>query len=485
MQILSWLFLFISWLDITLSQNELLKQFSKSEKSISIDTGKREFPNILIITVDNVGYGDYRLFNNESPIKTPNLDHMANDGAILTNFYSAGATCSVSRATLLTGRIPQRNKLDFQLGGLSGNYGIGLRHSEILIPQIIKSSPGNYATAAYGKWNIGFAPGSRPTDRGFDEFLGIASGNADHFSHVYAGKHDLYHNTESLNRHGEYSTDMFADATIDFIQKNAALSKPWFVYLPFDAPHSPGDRNIAPGEQNIFKAPEHAFDPYGLSPDEKDPAKRYHAVVTAIDLAMGRILHTIDSLNLSENTFIFFYSDNGANVKAIQERITGVQFSTNYPLRGGRSTLYEGGIKVPAVVKWKGKIKPGITIPTRLWSPDLFVACAKIAGADLPEDRFIDGKNPLPVLYGQTDFSPHASLFFEMGNFDALHWGDWKIVKENQEDPWQLYNIKEDISEEENVSSLRPDIVKKLESAFDQKKGEIQNSLELEKIINK
>lgn len=430
-------------------------------------------PNILIITVDNVGYGDFSVYNGESPIIAPNIERLAQEGARLTNFYTAGATCTVSRASLLTGRIPRRHKLVEQLSGVSGNYGIGLRHSEILIPMMLKNAPEEYATGAFGKWNIGFAPGSRPTERGFDEYLGIASGNADHYSHVYAGKNDLYHNTESINRHGEYSTDMFANAAIDFIEKNTDQSKPWFVYLPFDAPHHPGDRNIGPDEENIWKAPDHAFEAYGISPNEKNPKMRFNAVVTAIDMAIGRVLNTLDSLGISENTFVFLYSDNGAFYPYLD-------IQSNAPLKGAGVTLWEGGIRVPALVRWPGKIRANSVIDTRLWSLDLFTACAKLGEAELPEDRFIDGKNPIPVLTGQTIHSPHATLFFEYRNFAALHWKSWKIIREGPEEDWQLYNLKEDISETTNLAGKRKDIVDKLSVAFEQKKSEMENYLKIE-----
>lgn len=430
-------------------------------------------PNILIITVDNIGYGDFRVYNKQSPIITPNIERMAREGAILTNFYTAGATCTVSRAALLTGRLPQRNKLVEQLAGIPGNYGTGLRESEILIPQMLKKAPTAYATGAFGKWNIGFAPGSRPTERGFDEYLGIASGNADHFTHVYAGKKDLYHNTESIDRTGEYSTDLFADAAIAFIKTNAMASKPWFVYLPFDAPHHPGERNIGPEEENIWKAPDYAFKPYGISPDEKDPKKRFNAVVTAIDMAIGRVLDKLEDFNISDNTFIFLYSDNGAFYPYLD-------IQSNAPFKGAGVTLWEGGIRVPALVKWPGKIKANTVIDTRLWSLDLFPACAKLANAEMPRDRFIDGKNPLPVLFGETVHSPHATLFFEYRNFAALHWDDCKIIREGPEEPWQLYNLKKDISETTNLAEERKEIVDKLRGAFEQKKKEVESYLKIE-----
>jgi arylsulfatase A-like enzyme len=434
-------------------------------------SAENQKPNILIITIDNVGYGDLRLFNEGSPVITPNFDLLANQGARLTSFYTASPTCTVSRASLLSGRIPQRHQLVSQLVGIAGNYGIGLPQSEIIIPKMIKSGNNNYATGAFGKWNIGFAPGSRPTKRGFDEYLGIASGNADHFTHVYAGKHDLYHNTKSINRHGEYSTDLFANAAINFIQEKTKNTTPWFVYLPFDAPHHPGDRNIEPGEPNIWKAPDYAFEPYGLSPDEKDPKKRFNAVVTAIDFALGRVLNTLDSLGIADNTFVFFYSDNGAFYPYLD-------IQSNAPFNGAGVSLWEGGIRVPAIAKWPGKIKANSVIDTRLWSPDLFVAAAELSGVELPQDRFIDGKNPLPVLTGQTTVSPHASLFFQYENYDALHWGDYKILRESPEQPWKLFNLKEDISEKNDMASERPDLVKKMQEPFNLKKAEIEGDVE-------
>lgn len=433
-------------------------------------TAENQKPNILIITVDNIGYGDLKPFNEHSPIITPNIDLLATQGARLTNFYTASPTCTVSRASLLSGRSPQRHQLVSQLSGIAGNYGIGLSQSEIIIPKMIKSSDSDYATGAFGKWNIGFAPGSRPTERGFDEYLGIASGNADHFTHVYAGKHDLYHNTESINRNGDYSTDLFANAAIDFIQEQTQNSTPWFVYLPFDAPHHPGDRNVAPGEPNIWKAPDYAFEPYGLSSDEQDPKKRFNAVVTAIDFAVGRVLNMLDSLGIADNTFVFLYSDNGAF-----QRLLNIQ--SNAPLRGAGVTLWEGGIRVPAIARWPGKIKENSFIDTRLWSPDLFVAAAELSGAELPQDRIIDGKNPMPVLMGETTTSPHASLFFQYENYGALLWGGYKILREGPDQPWKLFNLKNDISESNNLAYERPDLVKKMEEVFKLKKEEIESDI--------
>ena len=460
---------FIGFLGITVAS--ILASACTSGPASPQSRSEYKNPNILIITVDNVGYGDLKPFNKNSPIITPNIDKLATQGARLTSFYTASPTCTVSRASLLSGRIPQRHQLVEQLSGIAGNYGVGLAQSEVIIPKMIKATNNQYATGAFGKWNIGFAPGSRPTERGFDEFLGIASGNVDHFTHVYAGKHDLYHNTESINRHGEYSTDLFANSAIEFIKDKTQKSTPWFVYLPFDAPHHPGDRNIAPGEPNIWKAPDYAFKPYNLSPDEPDPKKRFNAVVTAVDFAVGRVMKTLDSLGIADNTFVFFYSDNGAFYPYLD-------IQSNAPLRGAGVTLWEGGIRVPAIVRWPGKVKENSVVDTRLWSPDLYVAAAKLAGAELPQDRFIDGKNPLPALTGEQTASPHASLFFRYRNYDALHWGDYKIFRDNPEKEWQLYNLKQDIAEEHDLAAERPDLVKKISQVFNLKLAEIEGDVE-------
>jgi arylsulfatase A len=307
-------------------------------------------PNILIITADNLGYGDLQSYNPHSKIKTPRLDRLATEGARLTDFYTASSTCTVSRACLLTGRIPQRHGLDFQLPGEEGNYGVGLNHREILIPQILKTAPVPYATGCFGKWNIGFAEGSRPTERGFDEFIGHASGNMDYYNHNYRTRHDLYEGTRELHREGEYATDIFADAAIDFIQRKSKTGDPWFCYLPFNAPHFPSAGNKKPGQPNIWQAPDWAFEAYGWSPDEQDYEKRYAAVVTALDRGIGQVLDALEASGQADNTFVFFFSDNGG----FRLGREGIDIGINDPLRSGGVTCWEGGIRVVAMAYQSG-----------------------------------------------------------------------------------------------------------------------------------
>ncbi|MGB0581196.1 MAG: sulfatase-like hydrolase/transferase [Limisphaerales bacterium] len=428
---------------------------------VSVALSEAKPPNILIITCDNLGYGDIRSYNPKSFIKTPRLDRLAKEGARLTSFYTASSTCTVSRACLLTGRIPQRHKLVNQLPGLKGNYGVGLNPKELLIPQLLKTAPTPYVTGCFGKWNIGFAKGSRPTERGFDEFIGHASGNIDHYSHIYGGKHDLFEGTKELHRQGEYATDLFADEAIDFIQRQTKSGKPWFCYLPFNAPHFPSAKNKKPGQKNEYQAPDWAFREYGLSPDEEDPLKRYGAVVTALDQGIGRVLDALEISGAADNTFLFFMSDNGS----FRLNRKGLDVGINEPLRHGGVTCWEGGIRVVAMARWPGKIKPGSVVDEAFWSPDILQACAKISGATPPSSIVFDGKDPLPLLTSGAK-SEHESFFFIFRNHAALRQGDWKIVRERPNKSWQLFNLVKDLGEKNNLAGKQPDRVKELAGTY-------------------
>lgn len=412
-------------------------------------------PNIVLITGDNIGFGDLGCYGNEA-IQTPNIDRLASEGVRCTSFYTASPTCTVSRASLLTGRVPQRHGLTDQLAGIEGNYGIGLPHREKLIPQYLKEA--GYATGSFGKWNIGFAEGSRPTERGFDQFFGHASGNMDYYTHVYAGKHDLFRGTEEVHVEG-YSTDLFSDAACDFIEANA--KKPFFLYLPFNAPHFPSARNKASGMPNTWQAPDWAFEAYGWSPEEADPKRRFYAVMTALDAAVGRVLRAIDDQGIRDNTIVLFYSDNGAFM--LPDR--GLEVSTNAPLRDGGVTLWEGGIRVAAMVRWPGHLPAGSVNDTMLWSPDILSLCLDVAGLPAPKDRILDGKNPLPALRGEAD-SPHDYLAFEYRGYQAIRQGNDKLLFDPKDQAWHLFDLHTDIGESNDRIGENPDRSRELQETF-------------------
>ncbi|MEZ6049025.1 MAG: sulfatase-like hydrolase/transferase [Planctomycetaceae bacterium] len=217
---------------------------------VSLSAAEKKQPlNVLLITADNLGYADLGCFGNKV-IKSPHLDQLATEGVRCTSFYTASPTCTVSRATLMTGRYPQRIGLNHQLSK-EENYGVGLPLTEKLLPEYLKKL--GYSTACFGKWNLGFAEGYRPTDRGFDTFFGFAAGNIDYYHHVYNGRHDLWRNEQEVFEEG-YSTDLFANAACEYIA--AHREDPFFVYLPFNAPHFPNPGNKEEGQPNVWQAPE-------------------------------------------------------------------------------------------------------------------------------------------------------------------------------------------------------------------------------------
>lgn len=417
----------------------------------------RGFPNILLVTADNLGFGDLPCYNPNSEILAPNFDRLSREGARLTQFYSASPTCTVSRASLLTGRIPQRHGLVRQLPGLEGNYGVGLNPAEILIPQILKQASKPYLTGCFGKWNIGFAPGSRPTERGFDEFVGHASGNMDYFRHNYRDRHDLYAGTAELHREGTYSTSLFATAAIDFIQRHSKGDRPWFCYLPFNAPHFPSPLNRRPGENNEWQAPDWAFEACGLSANEARPEKRYQAVVYALDFALGQVLDCLHEAQVEDQTLVFFMSDNGS----FRLGREGIDVGSNAPLRSGGVTCWEGGLRVPALVRFPGLVKPGTVISAPMWSPDLMPSFAALAACPLPENVIYDGMNVIPFLRGRSSATAR-SFYFEYRNHSALRRGDWKIVRETPSEPWQLFDLGEDLREKRDLATRFPGKLKEL-----------------------
>jgi arylsulfatase A len=412
-------------------------------------------PNILLISADNLGYGDLGCYGNKE-IKTPNLDQLAREGVLCTDFYVAAASCTPSRASLLTGRHPERNGLNRQLGGKENLEGVGLRHSEKLLPQFLK--PAGYATACFGKWNIGFAKGSRPTERGFDEYFGNASGNINYYTHVYGHRNDLFRGTESVQVAG-YSTDLFAEAAMDFMRRKKA--QPFFIYLPFNAPHFNSSGNMAPGEKPIWQAPDDFFKVYGMSPDERNEKKRYYAVVTALDAAIGRVLKELDALGLRDNTLVMFHSDNGA----FMLKGRGLEVASNRPLREGGVTLYEGGIRVPCLVRWPGQIKPDTVCREPLVHVDFLATSLRAAGVAVPSDRVIDGRDAIPTLAGKAR-SPHKSFCWIWEKWQALRNGKYKLVRNGKEHAWQLYDLSKDIGEANDLAAGEPKLVAKLDREF-------------------
>lgn len=416
-----------------------------------------EKPNLLLFYLDNVGYGDLGCYGN-AEVKTPRIDRLAAEGVRCTDFHVVASTCTVSRGALLTGRYPLRNGLLHQLVREENRHGIGLPHRERILPQYLKEA--GYATACFGKWNIGFAPGSRPTERGFDEFFGFRSGNINYYTHTYHGERDLFRGTEPVTVEG-YSTDLFADAAIDFIRRRQ--DEPWFVYLPFNAVHFLSAVNMEPGEKPVWQVPGKYLEAYGWPADDPDERHRYLAVLTALDDAIGRVLDTIDDLELRQRTLVMLISDNGAFMLPGR----GLEVASNAPLRDGGTTAYEGGVKVPAILRWPGQIEAGSVCGKMLSHLDIVPLCLGAGGEEMPADRILDGRDPLPALKGEAE-SPHPRLVFHYAGAPVgLREGNLKIVRSKEGRDWELYDLASDPSESHDLAKERPDDVTRLAAAFE------------------
>lgn len=412
-------------------------------------------PNVLLIYIDNVGYGDLGCYGN-AEVKTPRIDQLAREGVRCTDFYVVTTSCTPSRGAILTGRHPLRNGLAHQLASTENWTGIGLPHRERILPQYMKDA--GYATACFGKWNIGFAPGSRPTERGFDEFLGFRSGNIGYYEHLYNYEYDMFRGTERHQVDG-YSTDIFADAANDFIRRHAG--RPWFVYLPFNAAHFVSNGNVPKGQSLAWQVPAKYLERYGWPANEPAEQRRYRAVLTALDDAIGRVLDTVDALKLRERTLVTLISDNGAFMLPGR----GLEVASNAPLRDGGTTCYEGGVRVPAIFRWPGQLQPGTESREMLSHLDILPLCLAAAGAAPDQDRILDGRNPLPALAG-TAKSPHQKLAFAYAAGSALREGALKIVRHGAQSPWELYDLARDQGEKNNLAASRPADVARLDTAY-------------------
>jgi len=413
-------------------------------------------PNVLLMYVDNVGYGDLGCYGN-TEVLTPRIDRLAAEGARCTDFYVVTTSCTPSRGAILTGRYPARNGLQHQLSGAEENWhGIGLPHRERIIPQYLREA--GYATGCFGKWNIGFAPGSRPTERGFDEFLGFRSGNIGYFDHLYAGVPDLFRDLEPLDAEG-YSTDLFADAAIDFIRRRR--DGPWFAYLAFNAVHFVNEGNVPPGRRPTWEVPGAVLARYGWQADEPDERRRYLGVLTALDDAIGRVLDELDRQGLRERTLVILISDNGAFMMPGR----GLEVASNKPLRGGGTTCFEGGTRVPAIMRWPGRIPPATVVREMLSHLDVLPLLIRASGAPTIPGRVLDGRDPLPTLAG-TAPTPHASLVFSYGKAAALREGTLKIVRPRPDAAWALHDLATDLGECHDLAASRPADLARLVAAF-------------------
>lgn len=430
--------------------------YSCSQNSLESDSQK---PNIIFIIADDMGYADLGCYGQQI-IKTPFIDTLAAQGMRFTQCYSGSAVCAPARSVLMTGRHTGHTTVrgNFGIGGVTGLGGgegrVPLNDEDTTIAMVLQKA--GYVTAMVGKWGLGEPNTSgEPNRKGFDEFYGFLNQRR---AHTYYPEY-IWKNTVQIempgNKNGqkkEYTHDMFADYTIDFIKRNA--KNPFFLYLPYCIPH--GDYEIPDHGQYEGEA-------WG------DELKAYAAMISRLDNTIGRILATLKEEGIEDNTYIFFTSDNGAT------NIIGdwKMFKSNDPLRGEKRDPYEGGIRVPMIVRHPGKIAGGQTSNLPWYFADVMPTLAEIANVPSPVN--IDGISVLPSILGNEQDLSQRYLYWEFYQKDgwrAVRFGDWKAIQQGMNEEThqaiELYDLSKDIGETNNIAEQHPEIIKKVETMFEE-----------------
>jgi len=401
-------------------------------------------PNVIVILADDLGYADLGVQGSPDAL-TPHIDSIAANGVRCTNGYVSGPYCSPTRAGLLTGRYQQRFGHEFNPPSpIPPNFGLPL--TEITFADRMRAA--GYATGLVGKWHLGQTAPYHPMQRGFDEFYGFLEG-----AHTYYGG-SLYRGRTTFTPTG-YLTENLSVEAVDFINRHQA--QPFFLYLAFNAVHTPMDTPPAK-YTNRF-------------PGVTDPTRKtYLSMLAAMDDAIGNVLAKLRALNLEQNTLIFFASDNGGPIAAG----TSVNGSINLPLRGGKKSLWEGGIRVPFLVQWKGRLPAGQLYAEPVIQLDFFTTAITAVGGSVPTGRVIDGVDLLPFLDGTNPLTPHDNLYWRFGDPEpaAMRKGAWKLMT-TAVNPPQLYNLATDIGETTNVAAANPALVAGLQAELNAWKSQL------------
>lgn len=432
---------------------------------------KTPLPNFVVIFTDDQGYNDLSCFGG-THVNTPRIDQMAEEGMRLTSFYVAAPLCSPSRAALMTGSYPRR------VGLATGSRFIvllsddewGLHPSEITIAELLKEK--GYTTGIFGKWHLGDAPEFLPTRQGFDEFFGIPYSHDIHPHHPrqdYFGfpPLPLYDGETIIEQDPDagFLTKRITQKAVSFIERHK--DGPFFLYVPHPMPHAP--LHASPSYmESVADSIKIKLQQENGNIDYTTRRNLFPQVISEIDWSVGEILDALKDNGLDKQTFVLFTSDNGPAIGSAA------------PLRGKKGSTWEGGMRVPAVVRWPGEIPAGSTCDKLLSSMDLFPTLAYLTDTELPAGRIIDGKNIWPVLSGSEEAeSPHLQYFYHKGdNLMAVRSGNWKLHRSPDGNHFELYNLEDDISEQLNRADEYPEVVARLSKfmiAFDQEMENPQN----------
>ena len=425
-------------------------------------------PNIVLIVSDDQGYPDLGIIGTK-PILTPNLDQLAREGVRATSFYMTWPACTPSRGSILTGRFPQRNGLYDMVRNDMINYGhrftleeyavspemtLGLDPRELTVGDLLRTA--GYRNAVIGKWDMGQAKRYLPLQRGFDFFYGHGNNGIDYYTHERYGIHSMFRgNVRTKEDRGTYATDLFKREAIRFIKESQG--RPFFLYLPFNAPH--GASNL---EKTGVQAPAEYIAKYP-SMDPKAKLTSYYAAVTCMDAAIGEVMKTLRETGQDKNTVVIFHSDNG-----------GSGNGGNAPLRGQKSTMWEGGLRVPFIAWWPGKLPAGVVTDEFLTSLELMPTFAAISGAKPRAGVKLDGFDMLPILRGEKK-SPRAEMYWERRSQRAARVGNWKWVDMGGANTG-LFDLATDLGEKRDLSKEKPDVLAMMRTKFDGWKKEMDAS---------
>lgn len=411
-----------------------------------------ELPNILVILTDDQGRGDYSAYGTPD-IHTPNIDRIFHEGMELTNFYANCCVCSPTRASLLSGRYPDRAGVPGVIRHTLDNSWGYLSPEATLLPELLNKR--GYHTALIGKWHLGLQSPNTPTERGFQFFHGFLGDMMDdYWSHRRGGHNFMRKNLEVIDPKG-HATDLFSDWACDYLAEraNSSPDQPFFLYLAYNAPHDP----LQPPSEWLKKV-------QAREPQMTARRAQLVALIEHLDDGIGRVLKQLDEQNLAHNTLVIFMSDNGG--------VSG-NGAINGPWRAGKQHMYEGGLRVPAAARWPGQIKPGSKAERSLLTMDTFPTVCAAAGAGIPHN--IDGVSYLGELVGQASEHPPRDLYFvrreggaNYGGLEshALRRGDWKLVQDGAFLPLELYNLADDPYEKTNLVERNKPKVNELRAAM-------------------
>lgn len=412
-------------------------------------------PNVLVIVADDLGYADIGVHGGKE-VATPHIDALAASGVRCTSGYVCSPYCSPSRAGFLTGVSPTRFGHEFN-PHVGDEEKLGLPLDRRTIANHLKDA--GYATALFGKWHQGFSASHHPLSRGFDEFFGFLVGGHNFMLHKdaepefgSAHSHDMIYRGRELQHLDGYTTDLFTDEALSFIDRNA--TKPWFLYLAYNAVHTP----LEITEKHRSRIPASITDESRVG---------YLSLLLGLDDGIGRVIARLKETGRDKDTLIFFFGDNGGSGrKPFFAYNTGV----NAPLRGDKGQTLEGGVRVPFFVSWPGHVPAGKVYDQPVSTLDILPTSCAVAGTKA--DAQAEGVNLLPYISGENTAVPHEALYWRFGPQKGMRQGNWKLVDWRDHDAktqsgWQLYNLSQDIGEKNNLASTQPEKLAELTKAWD------------------